>query len=810
MDVLIAWVAFPLVLVLAGAGLGLLVERLAGLRLAGALVVPLGIAALIVLATLTTTWSATAPLTTPLVVALALAGLLAGRKRLAPRALDVPALLAAVGVFAVLGAPVFLSGQATFAGYTVLGDSAIQFLAIDRLLEHGRSLAGLGTSSYRLALQSYLDSGYPMGSQVALGALRPLVGQEVAWVYQPYLACFGACLSLSLYALAAQLVATRRTRAFVAFVAAQPALVMGYALQGSIKELATAWLVVLLVALLAPLLAERQGARAAVPLAVAAAASVAAIGPAVLPWLAPVLLAGLVATVRTRTSWAGVARRAATFGGVALVLSIPALTQLGSYANGTASAITSGSEFGNLLGRLDPLQIAGIWLQGDYRLRVAGVYAGLDARTLTDALVAVAIAAAVLGLAWAGRRRAGLVLLYAGVSALACAYVARAGSPWAEGKAFMIASPAALLVALLGAAALLSARRPPARALGGLLALALAGGVLASNVLAYRDVSLAPRDRMDELARIGAREAGRGPTLYVEFEEFAKHFLRDAQPTGVAEAAAYAPGAGAAARTGGRGVRFGQSSDLDDLQLAYVERFRTLVLRRSPVASRPPANYRLAFSGRWYDVWERTAPAAGVVAHLPLGSAVSPSAAPRCAALAALAREARSASGRLAYVARPAPARFVPSQAPSRPATWRRDGGDPLALDVGRAGAVAGTLRVPAAGRFALWIGGSFARPLDVELDGRRVARAGGELSGPGGFVEAPAPLALAAGDHAVRIARGGSALAPGAGGGPNRRLGPLMLVPLGPPAPPVRFTAPSGWRVLCGRPLDWVEVVQP
>jgi hypothetical protein len=807
MDVLIAWVAFPLVLVLAGAGLGLLVERLAGLRLAGALVVPLGIAALMALATLTTAWSATAPLTTPLVVALALAGLLAGRGRLAPRALDLPALLAAVGVFAVLGAPVFLSGHATFAGYTVLGDTAVHLVSIDRLLEHGRSLAGLHASSYRSAVQSYYDSGYPMGSQVALGALRPLVGQDVAWVYQPYLALLGACLSLSLYALTARLVAPRWARGLVAFLAAQPALVMGYALQGSIKELATAALVVLLVALLEPLLAERQGARAGIPLAVASAAAVAAIGPAVAPWLAPILLAALVVAVRVRTSWSAVARPAGVYAGVALALSIPAIALLGSYASVTGSVITSGGEFGNLLGRLDPLQTLGIWLSGDYRLAPTAVYGGIDAHAATDALIAVAIASALLGLAWAVRRRAGLVLLYVAVSAIACAYVARAGSPWAEGKAFMIVSPAALLAVLLGPAALLAARRPPARALAALLALALGGGVLASNVLAYHDASLAPRDRLSELARIGTREAGRGPTLLTEFEEFGKHFLRATDPTGVSETGS--PGL-AATRPGGAPVRFGYGSDLDDLTPAFVQRFRTLVVRRSPLASRPPADYRLVFSGRWYDVWERTGAGAAVPAHLPLGSPLSPSAVPRCADVAALARRARAARGRLAFVPRLPPVSFAPARAPVRPASWHSDGGDPSSLDVVRGGSVAGTLRLAAAGRFALWLGGSFGRPFELTIDGRRIARAGVGLSGRGEYVELRAAVALAAGDHAVRIARVGGALGPGSGDGASRRLGPLVAAPAAPrEAPAVRHVAPRGWRSLCGRTLDWVEVVR-
>ena len=60
--------------------------------------------------------------------------------------------------------------------------------------------------------------------------------------------------------------------------------------------------------------------------------------------------------------------------------------------------------------------------------------------------------------------------------------------------------------------------------------------MLASNALIYHDVSLAPRDRLAELDTVAERTAGRGPVLYTEFEEFAKHFLRDSDPVGASEA----------------------------------------------------------------------------------------------------------------------------------------------------------------------------------------------------------------------------------------------------------------------------------
>ena len=61
MSLVIAWLLFPAVLGLICAGHGLLVDRLAGGRLPGVLVVPVGLAALIVVSQLTTYRGATAP-----------------------------------------------------------------------------------------------------------------------------------------------------------------------------------------------------------------------------------------------------------------------------------------------------------------------------------------------------------------------------------------------------------------------------------------------------------------------------------------------------------------------------------------------------------------------------------------------------------------------------------------------------------------------------------------------------------------------------------------------------------------------------
>jgi hypothetical protein len=73
---LLAWVVFPLVLGLVGAGWGLLCRELLRVQVDGVLVIPLGIAAVIVASGLLTASAALAPVTVVVVALVAAGGLL--------------------------------------------------------------------------------------------------------------------------------------------------------------------------------------------------------------------------------------------------------------------------------------------------------------------------------------------------------------------------------------------------------------------------------------------------------------------------------------------------------------------------------------------------------------------------------------------------------------------------------------------------------------------------------------------------------------------------------------------------------------
>src|SRR5205085_4462330 len=126
----------------------------------------------------------------------------------------------------------------------------------------------------------------------------------------------------------------------------------------------------------------------------------------------------------------------------------------------------------------------------------------------------------------------------------------------------------------------------------------------------------APRARFAELSAIGSRFSGEGPTFYNQADEYAVHFLREEAPT-----VPYAFGPPPVQRPGfpprnGDQVRL--PWDVNEIDLSYLESFRLLVLGRSPLASRPPADFTLVYRGHYYDVWRRGAMPM-VLDHVPVG-----------------------------------------------------------------------------------------------------------------------------------------------------------------------------------------------
>ena len=183
----------------------------------------------------------------------------------------------------------------------------------------------------------------------------------------------------------------------------------------------------------------------------------------------------------------------------------------------------------------------------------------------------------------------------------------------------------------------------------------------------------------------------------------------------------------------GRPIGRFKSVDLDQLALSTVEHYRLLVPRRSPVASRPPSNYRLAWRGRWYDVWRRAG--AAPVAHLSFGDRLHAAAVPSCATLRRFAARHR---GR-ALVAAGAPEAVIAGLPAGRlPDGWSARRRFPGAALASRSGTVTTTFELPHGGRWRVWVGGAVLGRLHVFVDGKEVASLRHRLNQPA--ISSPSP----------------------------------------------------------------------
>jgi hypothetical protein len=332
------------------------------------------------------------------------------------------------------------------------------------------------------------------------------------------------------------------------------------------------------------------------------------------------------------------------------------------------------------------------------------------------------------------------------------------------------------------------------------LAAAIAGGVLWSNVLAYRDVTIAPHDRFAELATINERFEGDAPALMTEFEPYGvRYFLRDLDPEGAGELRRRQ-----IPLRDGSLVAKGDTADIDEVDLAALLVYRTLVLRRSPVASRPPSVYSRVWSGRFYEVWQRPAVlTVELVGRLPLGSPTSAGGRPSCRDVAELAASLRPGGRLLTAPVRPAAVGAVDVARPD--GGWARDG-DGTFRPLG-AGQLEGRVEVPQAGRYELWVGGRTRGRLEASVDGEDVGSVRAELAYSGQFIPL-GELDLEPGSHSVRLRYDGPDAAPGSAGS-EFGLGPPAVAGAGPPRG-LRSYSRERARGICAQTVDWVEAVNP
>lgn len=797
---MLAVFAYPALLALLCIGAGLAVERAGGRDLPLSLLPAVGVAALIALSQLLTYAAPISRVTPWAMLALAAAGLVLCRRRAAAMAAAVRARPGGAAMpvlaYALAIAPVLLAGRPSFSAFMALSDSAVHMIGADYLIEHGRRFTNLdAATSYGQFIHNYYGTSYPSGADTLFGGSALLVGVPLIWAFQPLNAFLLAC-ALGPARILARAGGLRGAWASAAALAAVAgALVYAYELIGSVKEMAS---LPMLLGSGALLVEHRRwlagGPRAVLAPALLLAAGVSALGVAFGVWAvvaALVVAALLLEGVRSGELRAGRAAATAAAGvAVALVAALPTVAEVQGSVQ-AASAIASTSNPGNLHSPLRAVQSLGVWLGGSYKERPGGA-----GGTLTSVLVALALACCALGVLRLVQLRVWVLSAWLGLLGAAWLAVSLSVTTWASAKTLMLTSPAVVILAWTGVGWLLGERRgPPLRAAGAAIGVALLLGVLASDALQYRATNLAPTARYRELEAVGRRFGGEGPAVFTDFDEYAMYVLRDIGIAG--PDFTYGPPWLAAAASG-----YGTPVELGRLAPAALARYPLLITRRDPTQPRPPAAYAQVWGGDWYLVWRRRPGARPALAHVTLPAA----SAAQCSAIGALAARAPAAGSTLAGAVRPALVR-APLLSARRPAGWGRQR---QALVMGRVGTLQTAVVLPHTGAWELWLQGEFMPGVSVAVDGRVVARPAGELSGNSLVADTlpPVALLLSAGRHEITVTRGAPGWAPGAKGAAV--LFGVTFAPAG-STPPRLLTLPaSSWSSLCGRDLEWVELLGP
>ncbi len=788
---------YPLLLALLCAGAGLLVDRVAGGATPGALLPLTGLALLIALSQTTVQIVPLATATPYLLLAVGVIGLALGRRRAAQLARRTrrgdAAGVALTSILAYLAAiaPVLAYGRPSFSSYMVLTDSAAHIVGSGYLISHGASFAHLDLhNSYGEIINSYFNSAYPSGADTLFGGSAALLSLPLIWAFQPFNAFLLACAAAPAWVIARRLGLRGLWTPMAALTATLPALVYAYELIASVKEIAT---LPLLLALGALICTHREwmtdGARRVVPISVIAAAAISAIGIGIGPWLVASALVLAVATVSAEHARSGAAiRRTAARAGLACVVlaacAWPTFAKLPE-ALSIATSIAKTSDPGNLLVPLLARQAFGQWLSDSYLIVPKG--AELSA---TDALVGLTGIAAILGFLHLLRSRRFALAGWLAAMVVLWLILRLYATTWVNAKGLVLTSPVIILLAWAGVAGL---RRLHLTPVAVLLALGLAGGIAVSDAMQYHGSELAPTARYEELASIEKRFAGRGPALFTDFDEYAIYVLRRLDIGG--PDFLYPP---AALLSGTKG--HGDEVFTDEMHPSALASYPLIITRVDPSEARPPAAYHLLWKGAYYEVWGRRAgaPTALEVVHLGGGHAVG------CGRIASAAKLAARAGADLVADTYSDVQPIGVGNA-RYPSSWPRSG--PEVVMTGE-GTLSAAFEVRSGGVRNLWLRGELMPKTYVRIDGRRIATIEGQVSGNGDSPDSIGPMkvSLSAGRHVVSIEPAGFSLAPG--NGSRAYIDRFFLAPVH-EAQHLLSVPASRWRTLCGRPLEWLEVVR-
>lgn len=520
------------------------------------------------------------------------------------RGIDPAAVLAGAGVAAFVALQFLANSRLGIPGISLNNDTATHLLWIDALRSD--------------AMHAYYppDAGYPLGPHAVVAALADGAGIGPDHGLTGLLIATPALIAAT--AVAALRPSPLLLRAAGGGFVAATYLGMAWFVQGAFKEpLLVLFVLAFSVGLSAILRTATVPARLAlVPLGLVCGGAVLTYGHLALVWLAGAAALALVLALigrRPDVDLVGTARAVVTPVSIGLLALFAAvltdLPRLASFASSqlagpapSGSKLLGGSDLGNLAGPLPFSEGLTFWPSPDFRFERLHDFFTADFKHL----VAVALVASVAYLA-VRRRDVGLV---GGLgSALAIWVVSNdARSPYVAGKALAVLSP---FVALVLMRALLP-ERLPTRALRsaglfvvrvGLAAIIVGIGIWSSE-LVLRGAPVESSAQRDDLQALRPLVAS-GPTLFLGADDYAGFRLRDVP---VAYLGPARPSPIAVTTRPGKPFVPGQALDWDSFDAPTLDRFKFVVIPRSPYTSAAPPNFRLLRRNAVYEAWERTGP----------------------------------------------------------------------------------------------------------------------------------------------------------------------------------------------------------
>lgn len=236
-----------------------------------------------------------------------------------------------------------------------------------------------------------------------------------------------------------------------------------------------------------------------------------------------------------------------------------------------------------------------------------------------------------------------------------------------------------------------------------------------------------------------------------------------------------------------------------------IDYFDLLVLRKSPNASRPPLNYKLAWSGIHYEVWKRTNTKLIIQKTLPLGSNFYPGAIPSCDQVSTFLSQ-RTEGDKIFAVSRDR-VYVVDFADGDLPTTWYPAAPYSGGVDRIGPGGFSREVHVDETREYDLWIAGSFPGRLKVQIDGEEVFSGKSVFEGNPSLTNPLTRVHLSAGRHLLTLLYDNPILLPG--GDVNARFGPIYLSTQTAGEAKVEQVSNSKVAELCTRNLDWIAIAR-